>query len=191
MATTVFTDGSTINNKRGSKKAIGGYGVYWGDHDERNRSEPFTIFPVTNNRCETYAIIVALELYISGFDKEKDKKLIIKTDSMLLVNTMTKWIHKWIRNNWKKSDGKPVVNMDLLKILYNLVNKNKDVFRVEFVHVKAAHDYNAPKDKSSIEWVNWNGNNNADLLAKAGGQQIFEKQIGITKLNIFEISKNL
>ena len=40
MTTIVFTDGSTINNKRGSKKAIGGYGVYWGDLDERNRSEP-------------------------------------------------------------------------------------------------------------------------------------------------------
>ena len=77
------------------------------------------------------------------------------------------------------------------KILYNFVNKNKNIFKVEFVHVRAAHDYNEPKDKSSIEWINWNGNNNADLLAKAGGQQIFGKQIGITKLNIFEISKNL
>ena len=171
MTTTVFTDGSTINNKRGSKKAIGGCGVYWGDFDERNRSEPFNLFPVTNNRCEIYAIIIALELYITGFDKEKDTKLVIKTDSMLIVNTMTKWIHKWIRNNWKKADGKPVVNMDLLKILYNLVNKNKDVFKVEFVHVRAAHDYNEPKDKLSLEWINWNGNNNADLLAKAGGQK--------------------
>lgn len=170
MTTIVYTDGSTINNKRSSNNSIGGCGVFWGINDDRNISVNFKKNPITNNRCEIYAVILAIEIYIKNFDENKDKKIIIKTDSMLLVNTMTKWIHNWIKKGWKKADGKPVLNDDLLKILYNLINNKK--FITEFIHVKAAHDFSEPTDKSSKLWIDWYGNNQADLLAREGCKKI-------------------
>ena len=172
--TYVYTDGSTFHNVRGSSKAKGGYGVFWGENDKRNIGKSFDIFPVTNNRCELYAVISAIQIFVKTKPKTGKHILRIMTDSMLIVNSMNKWIKNWIKRSWKKSNGKMVENVDLLHCLNKLVENNKENFRVEFHHVKAAHDYNEPKDKSSNAWKIWNGNTNADKLARIGTSKSFK-----------------
>ncbi len=49
----------------------------------------------------------------------------IITDSEYVKNGMTKWIHGWKRNNWRKSDKQPVNNRDLWVMLDQLVNQHK------------------------------------------------------------------
>ncbi|MBT6611223.1 MAG: ribonuclease HI [Deltaproteobacteria bacterium] len=39
--------------------------------------------------------------------------LIITTDSQYLVKGMTEWLRGWKRKNWKKADGKPVLNKSI------------------------------------------------------------------------------
>ena len=46
--------------------------------------------------------------------------MVLNTDSKLLENIMTKWMDEWKGRNWKKADGQPPKQLDLLKKLDNL-----------------------------------------------------------------------
>jgi ribonuclease HI len=61
----------------------------------------------TCNRMEMTAIIAALEIAIPGD--------MIMSDSQLCVNTLNEWAPRWERNGWRKSDKRPVMNLDLVK----------------------------------------------------------------------------
>ena len=39
----------------------------------------------------------------------------ILCDSQYVINCITKWMPGWKRKGWRKADGKPVLNVDLLK----------------------------------------------------------------------------
>ena len=41
----------------------------------------------------------------------------IVTDSTLLLDSMTKWIHGWKKKGWKTASGSPVKNQDLVEAL--------------------------------------------------------------------------
>ena len=53
------------------------------------------------------AVITALEAL------KKPCRVIITTDSKYIVKGMTEWIYGWIKNNWKNSQRKDVLNRDL------------------------------------------------------------------------------
>jgi ribonuclease HI len=124
----VFTDGSAINN--GMKNCRSGYGLCFPEHRELDHSA--AIVKGTNNRAEYSALVKAIEL-ADGLDAERKKTLIVYTDSMLLINTITKWMGSWKRNDWKKSDGYTVSNLDLVKRIDELLAVRK----VSLNHVKA------------------------------------------------------
>lgn len=79
--------------------------------------------------------------------------ILVRTDSNLLIQSMTMWIKGWKKNGWKKRDNTPVLNVDLVKQLDYLMNKIK----VRFEHV-SAH-------------VGIHGNEMADKLAREGAQK--------------------
>lgn len=171
MKTThVYVDGSLL--KETGKKyypSVGGIGVYFGKNDSRNVSKPFFTYPLTNNRTELDSSIHAIENFMDDKIKRKDKskeKLVIHTDSQYVINSITKWIKKWKVNRWKTSDGKDVLNKDLLYNLDGLLNFYKEFLEVEFIFVKAHRD--PPKNKKSVEYKEWFGNDMADRLAKRG-----------------------
>lgn len=149
----VFTDGSSLNN--GRKDAKAGYGVFFGDGDPRNQAEPLPkeLYPPTNNRAELFACIRALQL-ASGGDK-----LTICTDSRYVMDSMTVWLAGWKKRGWKKANKKPVLNVDLIKTLDDLIQSAP--FTVEFRHV-----YSHGK-KEEPEFFK-HGNEMADALANEG-----------------------
>lgn len=155
----VFTDGAVPNNQSKNFKK-GGIGVYFGDNDEYNISKQIIEtenIKVTNQVCETMACIMALETIVSN-QKIGKKEIILYTDSMYLVNSMTTWAKTWSKNNWMKSNGKMIENMELIKKLYFLsIN-----LKVQYIHVKA-HTKAPPQDSDeySLYW----GNYMADKLA--------------------------
>lgn len=162
----LYTDGSTFDN--GKISAKGGYSVFFGDGDSRNIGEPFFIFPITNNRCEIYACIQALQILARSLSAQKKHRVIIHTDSEYTINCMTKWLPGWKMRGWKKADRKAVENQDLLFWLDKLIHLYQVFMEVRFKHIRASHDTPEPKDKSSVEWKDWHGNNEADHLAKHG-----------------------
>jgi ribonuclease HI len=103
----VWTDGACCGNPGpGGWAAIvvppGG-----GEPVERSGGEPHS----TNNRMEYTA---ALE----GLRALPDRSQVcIVTDSRLMLDSMTKWIHGWKRKGWRTKAGEPVKNQDLLLAL--------------------------------------------------------------------------
>uniref|UniRef100_A0A1I7TF64 ribonuclease H n=1 Tax=Caenorhabditis tropicalis TaxID=1561998 RepID=A0A1I7TF64_9PELO len=144
-APVVYTDGACSST--GKNDARAGWGVYWGDDDDDNEYGP-VYGAATNNRGELIAVEKALEKAI----EKKLPKVVIKTDSNLVVQTMDKWIHGWKRKGWKTRMGAEVVNKDVIVKIDNLRQKTK----VKFVHVRG---------HSGID-----GNEKASELARKGAK---------------------
>ena len=145
----VFTDGAC--NFNGKKNASAGYAIVFPNNREYDFSERLANNH-TNNRAEYFAIIKALE-HANKIDHTKKETLYVYTDSELLINSVTKWIKGWKKNNWITSKKTPVLNKDLLVIIDEYLNNRK----VIFTHVRA-HTNN--KDWESY----WN--NIVDIMAK-------------------------
>ena len=110
----IYTDGSCLQNP-----GDGGWAAIIskdGENKEISGSEKDT----TNNRMELSAPINALK------EMKSNEQIEIYTDSQYVKLGITKWINKWIVNNWKTSKKKDVKNKDLWIELYNL-NKSLDV----------------------------------------------------------------
>lgn len=69
----------------------------------------------TNNRMEILAIISFLEEF------QEPTKIKVYSDSQYTIDSVTKWIYGWMRNNWTTSQGQPVKNKDLFERLFKLV----------------------------------------------------------------------
>jgi ribonuclease HI len=68
----IFTDGSCLNNSN-SKKGLskGGIGIYWGENDARNTSEPLIGDKITNQVAELTAISKTLDILIQNKSRIK------------------------------------------------------------------------------------------------------------------------
>jgi len=134
----IYTDGACSGNP-----GPGGWGVVlrWnGTEKELHGGEPQT----TNNRMELMAAIQALEAL------NRPSRVQLHTDSVYLLNGITKWIAGWQSNGWRTSAKKPV--------------KNEDLWR-RLIEAKNGHDVN-------WQWVKGHagdeGNERADALARLG-----------------------
>ena len=83
----------------------------------------------TNNRMEMAGAIAALTAVRGRTEPVK-----LYTDSGLLVNGITGWIHAWKRKGWLTAADKPVVNRDLWERLDALGQGRGG--RLAWVHVK-------------------------------------------------------
>ena len=91
----------------------------------------------TNNRMEMKAAIKALERL------KHSHNIKLYSDSAYLVNGMTKWIYSWQKNNWIKSDKKPVENKEYWLKLIELSKKHN----IEFIKVKG-HSANKENNRA-------------------------------------------
>ncbi|CAI5718518.1 unnamed protein product [Hyaloperonospora brassicae] len=125
-----FCDGSALGNGRRGCRA--GYACIFPHCEEWNVTKQLVGDKVTNNRAEYMAALEAMKR-ANVEDSSGSRVLYIFSDSMLLIRSMTEWVDGWQKNNWKKSDGKPVQNRDLLELLV----AEKGDRRVCWTHVKA------------------------------------------------------
>lgn len=118
----VYTDGSF------REEFGGGIGCFFGDKDSRNISEKFPYSNPTNQRAELYASIRALQVI------PEDKIVEIRTDSLYVINSVTKWSKNWENNGWMNSKGKDVENQELIKELLEIIKNRKGM--VFWTHVR-------------------------------------------------------
>uniref|UniRef100_A0A6C0KWW7 ribonuclease H n=1 Tax=viral metagenome TaxID=1070528 RepID=A0A6C0KWW7_9ZZZZ len=126
----VFTDGASKGN--GSKHSRSGCAAIFPNHLELNITHTLPVGS-TNNRAEYTAVQLALE-QVDREDSMKRKTVYIYTDSQLIVDSMSKWITQWKRNGWKKKDGKPVLNQDILKRIDDLSQLRRVVYKHVMAH---------------------------------------------------------
>ena len=134
----IFTDGACSGNPGpGGFAAIVQYDDY---EQEITGGETNT----TNNRMELIAVIEALNSLKESF------KITLYTDSQYIVNAINKgWLESWISKNWKKSDGKPVLNIDLWQELVELLKIHKVTFK--WVKGHNGHPENERCDKLAVQ----------------------------------------
>lgn len=113
----LYTDGACSGNP-----GVGGWGavlIFGEIKREISGGERET----TNNRMEITAVIEGLERlkYPCHVD--------VYSDSAYTVNAFTEgWVYGWRKNDWRKADGKAVLNDDLWKKLFELTQKHEVVF---------------------------------------------------------------
>ena len=92
----------------------------------------------TNNRMELTAVIEGLKCL-----KEKCH-ITLYTDSKYVLDGVTNYLPLWQENGWKKSNKKPVLNMDLWQELSELLPRHQ----IDWVWVKghAGHAENERVD---------------------------------------------
>jgi len=97
----IWTDGGCKPNP-----GPGGWGAilrFGAQEREITGAEPAT----TNNRMELTAAAAALEAL------KRPCRVVIHTDSEYVRNGVTRWVHGWVRNNWRNAAKDPVANYEL------------------------------------------------------------------------------
>ncbi|MFS0715624.1 ribonuclease HI family protein [Arthrobacter sp. 1P04PC] len=131
MTITAAADGSALGNP-----GPAGWAWYVNDNCWHAGGWPHG----TNNQGELMAV---LDLFRSTAHLA-DEELHILCDSQYVINSVTKWMPGWKRKGWKKSDGKPVLNVDLLRDIDRALVGRK--YRFEWVRGHAGHELNEAAD---------------------------------------------
>ncbi|MFP3465672.1 RNase H family protein [Leifsonia sp. SIMBA_070] len=93
----------------------------------------------TNNQGELMAVIDLLEA-----TAHLGEDLHIFCDSQYVINAVTKWMPGWKKKGWRKADGAPVLNRELLERLDRALQGRR--YRFEWVKGHAGHDLNEAAD---------------------------------------------
>ena len=131
MTITAAADGSALGNP-----GPNGWAWYIDDANWAAGGSPHG----TNNQGELQAVLELLRAtsVVAG------EKLVIECDSRYVIDSVTKWMPGWKRKGWRKSDGGPVLNRDLLEGI-DVELRGRDV---SFTWVKghAGHPLNEAAD---------------------------------------------
>lgn len=93
----------------------------------------------TNNMGELMAVLDLLRATRAAGDD-----LLVYCDSQYVINAVTKWLPGWKRKGWRKADGKPVLNVDLLQAIDAELPGRRVTF--EWVKGHAGHELNEAAD---------------------------------------------
>ncbi|MFT4156389.1 MAG: ribonuclease H [Microbacterium sp.] len=131
MTITAAADGSALGNP-----GPNGWAWYIDDANWAAGGSPHG----TNNQGELQAVLELLRATAGT-----PEKLLIECDSKYVIDSITKWMPGWKRKGWRKADGGPVLNRDLMEALDEAM-RGRDV---EFSWVKghAGHPLNEAADE--------------------------------------------
>ncbi len=114
----MYSDGSCFPNPGGGGLAVL---LRYNGH-EKTLVQKFRL--TTNNRMEMLSVIVGLETLTEPC------KIQVVSDSQYVVHSFNKgWLESWRKRNWRKSDGKKVLNIDLWKRFIPLIEKHDVTFQ--------------------------------------------------------------
>lgn len=130
MTITAAADGSALGNP-------GPAGWAWYIDDDRWAAGGWK--HATNNMGELKAV---LELFRATAHTGED--LLVLCDSQYVINSVTRWMPGWKAKGWRKGDGKPVLNLDLLQEIDEAVHGR--MYRFEWVKGHVGHVLNEAAD---------------------------------------------
>lgn len=131
MTITAAADGSSLGNP-------GPTGWAWYIDDDRWRAGGAP--RGTNNVGELTAVAELLDA-----TAHLDEPLHVLCDSKYVIDSCTKWMRGWKYNGWKKKDGKPVLNVELMQRIDAALQGRKVTF--QWVKGHAGHVENEAADE--------------------------------------------
>jgi ribonuclease HI len=146
----IYSDGACVANGRRGAQAAFGVAVFKNGRevmafsDLLDRSELHT-----NQRAELRGLMKAMEI-ASVSEEGAD----IHTDSQYAMDCLQEWAPRWVAKGWRKADGEPVQNQDILKPMW-------DMWKVRGTKIRLFHvqSHTGRSDAHS------RGNERADQLA--------------------------
>ena len=136
---TLYTDGGCSGNP--GKGGWGAILIYKDYKKEMSGGEKET----TNNKMELTAAIEGLSAL------KEPCRVKLYSDSKYLIDGITKgWARSWRAKNWKKSDGKPALNVELWEKILEL----DEYHEIEYIWVKghAGNPYNERCDRLAVAY---------------------------------------
>jgi ribonuclease HI len=130
MTITAAADGSALGNP-------GPAGWAWYIDDDNWQAGGWK--HATNNQGELKAVLELLRA-----TAHVDDDLLILCDSQYVINCITKWMPGWKKKGWRKGDGKPVLNLELLQELDEAITGRS--YRFEWVRGHVGHVLNEAAD---------------------------------------------
>ncbi|MBK0420056.1 ribonuclease HI [Leucobacter sp. CSA1] len=131
MTITAAADGSALGNP-------GPAGWAWVVDDGQWRAGGWP--RATNNQGELMAVLDLLR----ATEPRADEPLLVLCDSQYVINSVTQWMPGWKRRGWRKADGKPVLNRELLEQIDRALEGRQ--VRFEWVKGHAGHPLNEAAD---------------------------------------------
>jgi len=105
----------------------------------------------TNNMAELTAVLDVLQQ-----TAHLDDDLLLYCDSTYAINSVTKWMAGWKRRGWRKGDGKPVLNLEIMQALDVAMVRRR--VRFEWVKGHSGHALNEEADRlanaAAFSWKN-------------------------------------
>jgi ribonuclease HI len=103
----------------------------------------------TNNMAELTAVLDVLQQ-----TAHVDDDLVLYCDSTYVINSVTKWMAGWKRRGWRKGDGKPVLNVEIMQALDRAMLGR--AVRFEWVKGHSGHPLNEAADRlanaAALSW---------------------------------------
>ena len=130
MTLTAAADGSALGNP-------GPAGWAWVIDGDQWRAGGWP--RATNNQGELMAVLDLLHA-----TADRGEPLHVLCDSQYVINSVTQWMPGWKRRGWRKADGKPVLNRELLEALDVALQGRTVTF--EWVKGHAGHPLNEAAD---------------------------------------------
>lgn len=130
MTIIAAADGSALGNP-----GPNGWALYIDDANWAAGGSPHG----TNNQGELQAVLELLTATAGT-----DEPLLIMCDSKYVIDSITKWMPGWKRRGWRKADGAPVLNRELMESLDDAMQGRNVKF--EWVKGHAGHGLNEAAD---------------------------------------------
>ena len=150
-----YADGACFHNN-GTRRPIGGIGVYVTDGHVENIGRNVRDGRITNQNMELLAAMIGLQaldrMWIPG------DTTILYTDSIYVMNCMTKWIKIWEVNGWMTKNKRPVQNGDILRAMLPIMKRCAVLFERVAPYERFSEE-DIVKDRHLV------GNRGAALLA--------------------------
>jgi len=143
----IATDGSCLRNPGGPSG--------WAWYADDGCWEAGGFDPGTNQQAELLAVLAALR------NIPLDVPLTIRMDSQYALKSCTLWIAGWKKRGWKKADGQPVMNLEIMQALDAAMAARRAPFKMEWVRGHLGDLYNE----------------NADYLCGQAARAVARKQV--------------
>jgi len=105
----------------------------------------------TNNMAELTAVLDLLQQ-----TAHLDDDLLVYCDSTYVINSVTKWMAGWKRRGWRKGDGQPVLNLEIMQALDAAMVGRR--VRFEWVKGHSGHVLNEAADRlANAAALSWKG----------------------------------
>ena len=140
----IFTDGSSILSPY---LKVGGYAAHITDQQtQKTKMVSGGIFGelATIGRMELNAAVQGI---LNIPYPNRKAKILVRPDSMYVVNSINTWIKQWHKNDWKNAAGEPIKHVDLMMQLHGLLKVH--VIKAEHIKGHSGHPLNELCDKEA------------------------------------------